>query len=77
MIAMNSSLLIFHSARLTLNSYRAAKTVKDRRMQIATKWMGGPIKNDPNYSNESDSDKGQPGNGDDDSDREKGNAGKI
>ena len=41
--------VIFHCIRLAHNSVQAAKTIKARRQQIATKWLGPPVSNDAEY----------------------------
>ena len=50
MISMMASNLVFHTARMTHNSVQAAKTIKNRRQHIASKWMGPPTSLDPAYS---------------------------
>lgn len=47
--------MTYHGVRLVHNSIQAAKTIRMRRQQIASKWLGPPDVNDPDYSTDSDS----------------------
>ena len=55
MIFLTSALMVFHAARLIHNAIQAARTIKMRRQQIASKWMGPPTHNDPDHSNDTSS----------------------
>jgi len=55
MVFVTSANMIYHAARMIHNSVQAAKTIKQRRQAIASKWMGPPTHNDPIYSNDSSS----------------------
>ena len=55
MIFLTSAILVFHGARLIHNAIQAARTIKMRRQAIATKWMGPPTHNDPEFSNDTSS----------------------
>lgn len=55
MVFVTSASMVYHAARMTHNSVQAAKTIKQRRQAIASKWMGPPTHNDPNYSNDTSS----------------------
>ena len=46
----------YHGVRMIHNSVQAAKTIKMRRQQIVSKWMGPPGHNDPDYSTDPDTD---------------------
>ena len=50
MIGVMGTNLVFHSARMIHNSIQAVQTIKMRRQQIASKWLGPPTANDPAYS---------------------------
>ena len=50
MIGVMGANLVFHSVRLIHNSVQAAQTIKMRRQQIASKWLGPPTALDPAYS---------------------------
>ena len=47
--------VVFHCFRLVHNSIQACMTLKRRRQQLITKWLGPPTVNDPNFSNDSSS----------------------
>ena len=53
MIFLTAFSLAIHSVKLIQNSVQAARELYRRRQQIASKWLGPPTVNDPNYSDDS------------------------
>ena len=53
MIFLTALTLAIHCVKLIQNSVQAARELYRRRQQIASKWLGPPTVNDPNYSDDS------------------------